>query len=253
MRIGILTGLTAEARLLRGFGGKKAHEPIVGRTGACATRARHEAERLVASGAIALVSFGLAGGLDPRLKAGDLIFADRVVLPDGRSVPTDAEWLQSACARAGSSDAGAFVGPVAGTGQLLATITEKRRFAEQSGALAGDMESAAAAAAAASAGLRLLVVRAVSDDAVSTLPSVARVPLRPDGGLSFGAVAQTLCARPAEWPAVARLALDTRAALAALRGVVRSGALLPPGWDGRSLDGLAHQPVEDVLGRPLAA
>ncbi len=228
MRVGVLTGLAAEARLLRGLFSDGRTDPVVVRTGADPLRARDEAERLVASGVIALVSFGLAGGLDPRLRAGDLILADTVILPDGRSVTADPDWVRLAHERLGRPGAKTFIGPVAGADQLLATVGEKRRLSEASGALAGDMESAAVASVAEAAGLPFLVVRAVSDCAARTLPSAARVPLRPDGGLSLGAIAQSLCTRPGEWPAVARLALDTRAALAALRGVVRAGALVPP-------------------------
>ena len=251
MRIGVLTGLTAEARLLHGSAFALAQAPLIARAGACAKRAFEEAERLVAAGAGAIVSFGIAAGLDPRLKPGDLILADRVVLPDGRSIDTDPDWLGSARAQAGRPSRGTYIGAVAGTDRLLASAAEKRGLAAWSGALCGDMESAAAAAVAQRAGLPLLVVRAVSDSAAQSLPGVARVPLRPDGGISIGPVAQALCARPGEWLAVARLAFDTRAALETLRGVVRSGALGPPGWSGRRLDGLAHQTVEDVLGRPL--
>lgn len=251
MRIGVLTGLTVEARLLHGSAFEETQAPLIARAGACAKRAADEAERLVGLGAGALVSFGIAAGLDARLRVGDLVFANRVILPDGGSFDTDPDWLESARTQHGRPGARSFIGPVAGTDRLLASAADKRSLAARSGALCGDMESAAAATVAARAGLPLLVVRAISDSAAQTLPSVARVPLRPDGGISIGPVVLALWTKPGEWPAVARLALDTRAALAALRGVVRSGALGPPGRSGRRLDGLAHQPIEDVLGRPL--
>ena len=77
MRIGVLTGLAAEARLLeRALTGS---DVIIARTGAVPERAEAAAESLVAKGAAALLSFGLAGGLDPTLRAGDLVLADRVV------------------------------------------------------------------------------------------------------------------------------------------------------------------------------
>ena len=229
-RIGILTGLTAEARLLR----RVTHAgtaPIVARTAANSDRAHREAERLVATGAVALVSFGLAGGLDPRVEAGDLILADRVILPDGRTVATDAAWLEAALACARPSGSTVRIGPMASTERLLATAADKRDLARVSGALAGDMESGAAAAVAERAGLPLLVVRAVSDSVAHSLPMVARVPLRPCGSVRFDAIAGALCRNPAEWPAVARLARDTRTALLALRNVVQAGILLPPARD----------------------
>jgi adenosylhomocysteine nucleosidase len=250
MRVGVLTGLRAEARLLRGARADRARAPRVFLTGACSIRARHEAERLVASGAIAVVSFGVAGGLDPRLSAGDLVLADRVIFPDGSSVGTDRTWVQAVWARLRYPSTNVFVGPIAGTDHLIATVAEKRQLAERSGALAGDMESGAAAAVAAAAGLPLLVVRAVSDSASQALPSVARLPVRADGRLSIGPIAHALCAHPREWRDVARLALGTRAALASLRGVVRAGALLPPG---SAFDGVANDPLEHELRGTLAA
>jgi hopanoid-associated phosphorylase len=228
MRVGVLTGLAAEARLLHGAPLQGGVSLAVVRTGADAATARREAERLVLSGVAALVSFGVAGGLNPRLQAGDLVLADQVILPGGRMVATHAGWRIKAhlCLAA---PARTFVGAVAGSDRLLVTPDEKRLLGERTGALAGDMESGAVAAVAAEAGLPFLVLRAVSDGAVRALPRVACVPLRPDGGLSVGGIAHALLTRPAEWPAVLRLAVETRAAMAALRAAVRSGALMPPG------------------------
>ncbi len=229
MRVGVLTGLAAEARLLDGARGDGGVRLTIAQTGANPATARREAERLVASGVAALVSFGVAGGLDPRLQAGDLVLADRVVLPGGREIATHAAWRNLAQERLGQPGARAFMGAIAGSNQLLVTPAEKRLLCEQSGGLAGDMESGAVAEVAAAAGVPFLVMRAVSDGASRSLPHVARVPLRPDGGLSVGRIAHALCTRPGEWPAVARLAVETRAAMATLRAAVRSGALLLPG------------------------
>lgn len=228
MRVGVLTGLAAEARLLSSvlFDGK-ADLRIV-RTGADSSRARREAQDLVDSGVSALVSFGVAGGLCPSLNAGDLILADRVILPDGRSMSADAAWLRLARQRLGTRGHKTVIGPVAAADRLLVTPAEKRQLSKISGGIAGDMESGAVAEIAHRAGLPFLVVRAVSDGATRVLPRVARVPVRPCGGLSVGSIAHALFASPGEWPAVARLALETRAALATLQGAVHAGALLPP-------------------------
>lgn len=229
MRVGVLTGLAAEARLLQG-GRFRGAGLAVARTGADPATARREAERLVASGAVALISFGVAGGLHPGLQAGDLVLADRVILPGGRAIATHAAWRGLAQERLAQPGTRAvIVGAVAGSHRLLVTPDEKRLLGERSGGIAGDMESGAVAEVAAEAGVPFLVVRAVSDGATRVLPQVARVPLRPDGGLSVGRIAHALCTRPGEWPAVARLAVETRAAMAALRAAVHAGVLLPPG------------------------
>ena len=231
-RIGILTGLTAEARLLHYVVPGDGIAPVIARTAADSARATREAEQLVGLGAVALVSFGLAGGLAPDVQAGDLIFADRVILPDGRSIATDSAWLEAALKCTGIRGRSPRIGPIAGTETLLATTADKQRLASASGALAGDMESAAAALVAEREGMPFIVVRAVSDALENSLPTVARVPLRPCGSLRFDAVAGALCRHPSEWPAVARLARDTRAALMSLRTAVQAGALVPPALAG---------------------
>ena len=61
-------------------------------SGGSPERARAEAARLAAEGATGLVSFGLAGGLAPELRPGDLVLPETVQAPDGRSLPTDPAW-----------------------------------------------------------------------------------------------------------------------------------------------------------------
>ena len=224
MRIGVLTGLAAEARLLeRSVTGA---DLVVARTGAVPERAKAAAESLVAAGARALLSFGLAGGLDSRLRAGDLVLADRVVLPDGRGIATTEGWRDAAWLRIGAANR-TFVGPIAGSPALLTAAADKRRIHHETGAIAADMESHALAAVAEAAGLPFLVLRAISDPVTYDLPSVARLPLHPDGRVRIAAALRHLCANPREWPHVQRLGRDTRAGLVGLRRVVRAAALAP--------------------------
>ena len=78
--LGIVTGLAAEAALLRAAG---ITVPI--RCGGSSTeRARIAARQLVAEGATALLSFGVAGSLVSIVQPGQIVLADEVVLPVGR-------------------------------------------------------------------------------------------------------------------------------------------------------------------------
>ena len=70
--VGVVTGSWVEARCLR------RQDVRVACSGGSAERARSEAARLVAEGAAALVSFGLAGGLAPELRPGDLLLPETV-------------------------------------------------------------------------------------------------------------------------------------------------------------------------------
>ena len=68
----------------------RAAAPLIHVSGGSALRARAGAEGLRQKGVAGLVSFGLAIGLAPVLRPGDVVVADSVVLPSGRSIATDA-------------------------------------------------------------------------------------------------------------------------------------------------------------------
>ena len=59
------------------------------------------ARRLVLSGARALISWGVAGGLDPQLAAGALVLPEAVISPENRVFPTAREPRQPARSRPG--------------------------------------------------------------------------------------------------------------------------------------------------------
>ena len=66
--IGVVVGMRAEARLLRRLARRLGFRVAIG--GGTPAGAEAAARRLVADGALGLVSFGLAGGLHPRLRRG---------------------------------------------------------------------------------------------------------------------------------------------------------------------------------------
>ena len=70
-RIGVITGLRSEAECLDVLAGPE--RPAAEVAGANTVRARARASALVSRGCRALLSFGVAGGLDPALRAGDLV------------------------------------------------------------------------------------------------------------------------------------------------------------------------------------
>ena len=210
---GVVTGLAAEARCL-------AHVPPerVRVTGGVPARASEAAAALIGAGAPALLSFGLAGGLDPALAPGALILADRVHAPDGTTYPTDPDWRARVAATLAASEAA-----VVGREAALATVAEKRALFEATRAAAVDMESHRVAAAAAEAGVPFLVIRAVADPAARALPAAALVGLDRHGRARPFAVLVRLLSRPAELPALIRLAGDARAGLSSLRRAALEG------------------------------
>ncbi|MGE5515771.1 MAG: nucleoside phosphorylase [Bacteroidota bacterium] len=196
---GIVVGLRAEARLLRGC-------PLVACAGA---EPENAARALLAAGATRLLSFGLAGGLDPALEPGALVLASEIVTA-GNRWPTDPAWAADfpPLRRA----------PLLGAAAPLLDRTAKAAAFRDTGAAAVDLESGAVAAAAAAAGVPLLALRAVADPAAQTVPAAVLKVVNPQGQIRLRAAMVALALHP--W-AMVRLALQAQAGMTALRSVVQ--------------------------------
>jgi 4-hydroxy-3-methylbut-2-enyl diphosphate reductase len=127
------------------------------RTGMGPARARIAAARGLAIDAHGVAIAGLCGGIDPKLRPGDVVCANELRLEDGSAVevPGSAE-LADLVRRHGLR---AYVGSIVSTDHVL-TPAQRSRI---DGALAVDMESAWLAAAA--GGRPLAVLRVVVDGA----------------------------------------------------------------------------------------
>jgi adenosylhomocysteine nucleosidase len=213
--VAAVVGFRAEARCLRGL------DLSVACSGGSAKRARSEAERLLAAGAAALVSFGLAGGLAPALRPGDLLLPETVRDAGSGSWSVDQAWRERVQGRLARGGLEAKVGALAGSERIVATAADKRLLFEAVGALAVDMESHAVAAVATDANIPFLVLRAVADPADQVIPQVAREALRPDGGIRIRATFGGLLRQPGELIALLRLARQSVTALVSLRGGAR--------------------------------
>ena len=216
---GIVTGLEREARCLRSFpgGGPPRAVACYGPGPAAAAAA---AAALLAQGCGALASCGVAGGLDPGLRAGDVVVAETVAATDGSLVTTDPIWRQAllSCLRekGGHRCVG---GRLAGLDQPLMTVVEKAACARHLTACAVDMESTAVGRAAAAAGVPFLVVRVVLDAADRPIPAWLAATLDERGRPQPHRLLAGVARHPGDLPALLRLAGDERRALAALRGV----------------------------------
>ncbi len=217
---GIVCGMVSEVRAL----GRWASDPLVGIgiSGARPDRAEAKARRLVADGCLALLSWGVAGGLDPALAPGDLVIPGEVVAEDGGSWPGSVEL--------GAAVAAGVPSPLWGEGQgggrhilgrerMVLGAAEKAALFERTGAVAVDMESHRVARVAAEAGLPVLAVRAIGDPAGRALPALAARALGEDGRPRIGPVVAGLLRRPGDLGALLRVKRDTDTALAALAGV----------------------------------
>jgi adenosylhomocysteine nucleosidase len=249
-----LCGMENEARCLTAAG---IRNPIA-LSGAQPERAVDCARELLAAGAESLISFGLAGGLDPRLGPGAVIVADRIVawpqaLPasspraamqgigsilrgDGVEVPPPEEKLtvntQFACDSEMSAQLSGVLGEkiwrgaIVGVDQAVTRPADKLGLYAATTGLACDMESHVVAEIAQAAGVPFVALRIVSDPSNRAIPQSALAGITPEGGVSPRRVLAGLAVRPWELFEIFSLALDARSGFAALRRVARRSAPL---------------------------
>lgn len=189
-------------------------------------------EAAVANGVTAIMSFGIAGALDPALRPGTCIVAQAIV-HNGVRWPVDATWSDAIARRPGIT---ALRADIAGVDRVITRVEDKHSLFKTLGAVAVDMESHVAARLAAAHRLPFAVFRVVSDPAWRSLPPAAAIALRADGRVDVPGVLGSLLKHPGQLPVLARAALDAQSALRALR---RGRRLLGAGLGFGDLDKLA--------------
>ncbi len=210
MRFGIITGFDAEARILAAL------SPLVGCAGGSALRAQSLAAQFADQGAEALLSCGIAGGLDPELPTGAVVLGRKVRSVHGLLHANDA--LSDALA---ARLPGAVQGIVAASDAVIDSPIAKRSLHHSYGALAVDMESFGLGRAALDLGIPFAILRVVADPANRALPPAALVGMDEEGKVRPWRVIRSLAANPLQLPSLIRVALDTQTALSALAGVVK--------------------------------
>jgi hopanoid-associated phosphorylase len=158
-----------------------------------------------------IVSFGIAGGLAPLLKIGDVIVATHVVHEDER-YPADAQWLAKLRHRLPRAIPAILVGH----DQIVSHVDGKRRLFTLSGAHAVDMESHIAARAAARHGIPFVAIRTISDPASRGLPPAALLPLKPNGRIRTLGVIRSALGEPSQIPDLMRTGRESGRAFRAL-------------------------------------
>jgi adenosylhomocysteine nucleosidase len=209
-----VTGLAIEAHIARGRG---IVTVVAGARGNLAQRLSHTVPGDIAG----VISFGIAGGLDPALAAGTCLIATLIVSATDRW-HADERWARQLQKRIGTARQVA----IAGVDSIVVEVSAKRSAFAAYRASALDMESHIAAAFAASRRVPFAALRVISDTAQRALPAAARSAMSPDGSVNVLAALAAYARAPRDLLALPRTALDAGVALTALR---RSRKLLGPG------------------------
>jgi len=228
--VGIVAALAAEARTLGPTKAAACAAPtalpdgtLLAVSGIGFAAAARAARALVEAGVAALASWGMAGALDPALRAGSIFLPNEVISADGKSLPTAGHWRERLAAALAAQQPLAR-GKLLSSSHAVAAVAEKEAIFRATGALAIDMESLAIAQIAAAQGLPFIAVRVIVDTARDELPR-AVVEASRTGQVQTWRLVRALALAPAEFAAVIRLARQYRMARRSLIAVTRAGSL----------------------------
>jgi len=207
-RVLLVCGLAREARIGAGPG----VTAICGGADRIAALLRNQP----VAGVGAVISFGIAGGLGPSLRTGDVVLGTRIVHAgvEWRSHPLLLSALNDGLTKA-RLDTRQIT--IAGVDAPVLTPNAKAELRAATSADAADMESHLAAAYAALHGVPFCALRVISDSAAHALPPLAAHALTADGRTDFAAVLTGVVRQPGQIGALIQTGRDAAAAFAMLR------------------------------------
>jgi adenosylhomocysteine nucleosidase len=136
-----------------------------------------------------VLSCGFAGALRPSLKVGDIVAVNEIVDGAGEELQIDLGMASDPARRLS-------VGRLVTSRHMVKTIAEKKELAEQTEALAVDMETMAVARVCREAHQKFLAIRVISDDLSTDLPPEVSAIFGDTGAVRLGAVVGSLWKRP---------------------------------------------------------
>jgi nucleoside phosphorylase len=171
-----------------------------------------------------VLTCGFAGGLNPDLKPGDVVFetanaplAPSLSPPGGERVSArTGEGLVSKLSAAGAKPAKFFCAD-----RIATTVAEKKKLRAETRADAVEMESAAIHAICRERRIPCATVRVISDTANEDLPLDFNVLAKPDRSLDYGKLAWAIAKSPGKISALLKLQKRTRFAAERLADILR--------------------------------
>jgi adenosylhomocysteine nucleosidase len=178
---------------------------------------------LAASSPDLVFTCGFAGGLNPDLKLGEVIFeladaplAPSLSPPGGERVSArTGEGLSSKLLAAGGKPVKFFCAD-----RIATTVAEKKKLRGETGADAVEMESAVIRAVCQERGIPCATVRVISDTANEDLPLDFNVLAKPDQSLDYGKLFLAIAKSPGKLGALMQLQKQTRLAAERLAEVL---------------------------------
>jgi hopanoid-associated phosphorylase len=221
--VGVVAALEAEARTLGPAVRRRdgllflSDGALLAVSGMGTALAAAAARNLIDAGASVLMSFGLAGGLDPLLRAGTVVLPTEVISRDGARFSTSRAWREQLCA-AIARQRPVAAGALLTSPQPIGAVAEKARAFRETGAVAVDMESMGVAEVSAAHNLPFIAVRVIVDTAADVLPR-AVVSASHEGQVNIRRLIGGLVVAPLDLIGLIHLARAYRAATRSLAAV----------------------------------
>ncbi|MDZ7840572.1 MAG: hypothetical protein U5R46_07095 [Gammaproteobacteria bacterium] len=214
--IGVVTALQREA-------GPLARHPAltVRACGVAADGIGDTVRQLRDGGSHLIVSWGTAGALSPRLRAGDLVLPEYIISRHGDTFRTDSGSRNSVRGMlTGTREVS--TGTLLESDRILETPDDKHGTGIPANAVAVDMESGRIGEACAALNLPFLVIRAVIDESHDRLPRIVHDCALPDGTLHVRALIAGLMRHPGDWAGLTRLVPRYRRARSGLEAAAQA-------------------------------
>jgi adenosylhomocysteine nucleosidase len=163
-----------------------------------------------------VLTCGFAGGLNPALKLGEVVFeiGNRQSAIGNESEPRDLDVSETLVA-AGAKPVKFFCAD-----RIATTVAEKQKLRAETGADAVEMESAAICAVCRERGIPCVTIRVISDPADEELPLDFNALAKPDRSMDFGKLAWAIVRSPGKIGALIRLQKKAKFAARQLAAVL---------------------------------
>jgi uridine phosphorylase len=228
----IAAGMVASAQadisiLLTGIGRQNAEKSLREFLNSCRSRGDEtqikkelETPHVVSYEPNLVLTCGFAGGLNPDLKLGDVVFelplTPSLSPSDGERVSArTGEGLVAKLLAGGAKPANFFYAD-----RIATTVAEKKKLRAETGTDAVEMESAAIHAVCREHGIPCATVRVISDTANEDLPLDFNALAKPDKSLDFGKLFLTIAKSPGKIGALMELQKKTKFAAERLADVL---------------------------------
>ena len=181
-------------------------------------------EKLISQGVDLIISFGIAGALDPRLKSGSIIISTQVLTPLYKRIPCNPS-LGIKIFKLKKNKSGVYFRPVIGSNYPITNKTEKKKIFKDSGAAAVDMETHIAAKIAQKKGIPFLAVRSICDTTDQNLPDFIATNIENKKKLNILKILELIVKKPYELKKFPKLIMNYRKSMNGLREIFRNFTL----------------------------